>query len=138
MLIPITSGLAQPTVAFVAGNVSDLQVDPSTASASVTFANDGTYSTEGNIAGFDGDWITPVSAAGDAYEIRMTVNSGTTPTGATTDTWLGLGTTRTWTLEQSGVGATTANVTVEIRNAATEAVLSDGGGAFDITATVTV
>lgn len=138
MLIPITSGLGQPVVAFVAGSVSDFEVDPASASVSVTFANDGSYSTDGNVSGFSGDWITPVSAAGNSYEIRMTVNSGSTPSGAATGSWLGLGTTRTWSLEQVGVGSTAANVTVEIRNAATAVVLSDGGGAFDMTATVGV
>jgi hypothetical protein len=126
-----------PLVAFTVGAVSDFQIDPGSAAAEVTFANNGTYAGTGNIEGFSGNWISPTSAAGDAYDIRMTVNSGTTPSGSTTGIWLGLGTTRTWTISRSGLGTTASNVTVEIRRVSTLAVLSDGGGAFDMTASVT-
>jgi hypothetical protein len=137
MLIPITSGMASAAVvSFTTGAVSDFQLSPGSAAAEVTFTNTGTYTGSGNVQGFSGNWITPTSAAGNSYEIRMTVNSGSTPTGSATASWLALGTTRTWDLSQSGVGATTGNVTVEIRNASTLAVLSSGGGAFDMTATV--
>lgn len=140
MLIPISSGIARANVSFITGLISDSVIDPAVASATVTFANDGSYdgTASGGGGGFSGDWIAPPSAAGNAYEIRMTVNSGTTPSGAATGSWLGLGTTRTWVLSQSGVGSVTANVTVEIRLAATGVVLSSGSGAFDMTAQVTV
>ena len=137
MLVPITSGFASAAVvSFTAGAVSDFDLFPSDAAAIVTFTNTGTYTGEGNIQGFSGNWIAPTSAAGSAYDIRMTVNSGSTPTGSTTGIWLSLGTTRTWTISQSGIGTTASNVTVEIRNASTLAVLSSGGGAFDMTADV--
>ena len=137
MLIPITSGMASAAVvSFTTGAVSDFQLSPGTSNAEVTFLNNGTYTGTGNIQGFSGNWITPTSAAGSAYDIRMTRNSGATPTGSTTGIWLSLGTTRTWTISQSGIGTTASNVTVEIRNASTLAVLSDGGGAFDMTADV--
>lgn len=137
MLIPITSGMASAAVvSFTTGAVSDFQLDPGSAGAEVTFTNTGTYVGTGNIQGFSGNWITPTSAAGSAYDIRMTRNSGATPTGSTTGIWLSLGTTRTWTISQGGIGTTASNVTVEIRNASTLAVLSDGGGAFDMTANV--
>jgi hypothetical protein len=136
MLVPITSGFASAVVSFTAGAVSDLDGGGGTASVSVQFTNAGAYTGTGNVQGFSGNWITPTSAAGSAYEIRMTVNSGSTPSGSATASWLALGTTRTWDLSQSGVGATMGNVTVEIRNASTLAVLSSGGGAFDMTATV--
>lgn len=123
-------------VGFITGAVSDFQLSPGTSNAEVTFTNTGTYTGTGNIQGFSGNWITPTSAAGSAYDIRMTRNSGATPTGSTTGIWLSLGTTRTWTISQSGIGTTASNVTVEIRNASTLAVLSDGGGAFDMTADV--
>lgn len=125
------------TVSFTAGAVTDIQVTPGSAAASVTFANDGTYTSVGNIEGFSGNWITPTSRAGSAYDIRMTVNTGSTPTGSSTGIWLALGTTRSWSLSQSGLGTTEANVTIEIRRASSGSVLSSGGGAFDITATVT-
>ena len=137
MLIPIFAGVSIATVSFTTSAVEDLEVDPSISTVTVTFANDGTYTGSGGVSGFSGNWIDPTSAAGDDYEIRMSVNSGTTPSGASTGSWLGLGTSRIWLLTQSGVGAKTANVTVEIRKAS-GATLSNGGGAFDMTATVTV
>ena len=137
MLIPITSGMASAAVvSFTVGPVSDFQLSPGSAAAEVTFTNTGTYTGTGNVQGFSGNWIAPTSAAGSAYDIRMTVNTGSTPTGSTTGIWLSLGTTRTWTISQSGIGTTASNVTVEIRNASTLAVLSNGGGAFDMTADV--
>ena len=137
MLIPITSGMASAAVvSFTAGAVSDFQVDPGSAAAEVTFTNTGTYVGTGNIQGFSGNWITPTSAAGSNYDIRLTVNSGSTPSGSAPNIWLSLGTTRSWAITQSGIGTTASNVTVEIRNAASLVVLSSGGGAFDITAEV--
>jgi hypothetical protein len=123
-------------VSFTTGAVADFQITPGEAAAEVTFTNTGAYTGSGNIQGFSGNWITPTSAAGSAYDIRMTRNSGSTPSGSATGIWLSLGTTRTWTISQSGAGTTASNVTVEIRNASTLAVLSDGGGAFDMTANV--
>jgi hypothetical protein len=123
-------------VSFTVSDVSGFELSPGLAIAQVEFSNTGSYTGTGNVEGFSGNWITPTSAAGSAYEIRMTVNSGSTPSGSATGTWLSLGTTRTWTISQSGAGTTTSNVTVEIRRASTGTVLSNGGGAFDMTANV--
>jgi|LakMenE18May11ns_1017448.scaffolds.fasta_scaffold9097426_1 hypothetical protein len=134
----VANTIRGPVVSFTTGPVTDEQIDPATATAEVSFTNAGAYSGTGNVESFSGTWIVPTSAAGNAYEIRMTVNSGTTPSGSATGSWLGLGTTRTWTITKSGLGpSTTSNVTIEIRNASTLAVLSNGGGAFVMTATVT-
>jgi hypothetical protein len=138
MLIPISSGLAVAVVSFTTSAVEDLEIDPSAATVTVTFANDGTYTGAGGISGFSGNWVTPTSYAGDDYEIRMTVNSGTTPAGSATGSWLGLGTTRAWSLTQITAGTKTANVTIEIRRASSGVVLSSGSGAFDMTAEVTI
>lgn len=138
MLIPITSGLASAVVSFATGNVEDAEVDPGFSTVTVTFASDGSYSGDGNVSGFSGNWVTPLTAAGSDYEVRMTVNSGSTPGGSATGSWLSLGTTRFWTFSQVGVGFTTSNVTVEIRKASSGVVLSDGGGAFNMSATVSI
>jgi len=135
-LLGYAANMGDPRVSFTAGAVSDVQLDPSISTVNVTFSNDGSYASSGNTQGFSGNWISPVSAAGNAYEIRMTVNSGSTPTGSATASWLALGTTRTWSLSQAVVGTTTANVTVEIRKASTGTVLSSGGGAFNMSAQV--
>ena len=127
---------AGAVVSFTLNAVSDFQLSPGSAAAEVTFLNTGGYTGVGNVEGFSGNWITPTSAAGSAYEIRLTVNSGTTPSGSAPNIWLSLGTARSWNITQSGDGTTACNVTIEIRRASTGAVLSDGGGPFDITATV--
>ena len=137
LIAAVAATLKRPAqVSFTTGAVANFQVTPGEASVSVSFTSAGAYTGTGNVESFSGNWITPIAAAGSNYDIRLTVNSGSTPTGSSTGAWLSLGTTRTWTISQSGLGVTTSNVTVEIRNASTLAVMSDGGGAFDMTATV--
>lgn len=107
--------------------VSDLTISPTNASASFSLENDGdvariTVTTGGGGTVDVGDWITPRSAAGAAYEARATVNSGSLSSG-TTGSWLALSSTRTWTLNQTSVGTTTCELTVEIRRASTGEVL---------------
>jgi hypothetical protein len=71
-----------------------------------------------------GDWVTPTSAAGAAFDCRMTVNSGDSLSQGTVGSWLSLGTTRTWGNEQFAAGSRSSNVTLEVRDAATLVVLS--------------
>jgi hypothetical protein len=79
-----------------------------------------------------GEWETG-GAAGNLYEVFCTENSGSV-TGSLTGQWLSLGTTRTWEVTQSVTGVNTANITVQIRRADTQAVLDTA--THDITATV--
>ena len=115
-------------------NSTDLAADPADAESGVMLENDGDLievDLSGNID--RGDWITPKSAAGNAYEARVTVNTGTLSTG-TGGVWQALGTTRSWTVQQTVIGTKTANITVEIRLAITGLVLATK--TVDITATV--
>lgn len=84
-------------------------------------------------------WILPRnSTVGDAYEVRMTKNSGTTITG-TVGSWLALTSNRSWSVTRApgeGLGTNSANVTLEIRLASTGEVLASA--TFDIQATVDV
>jgi hypothetical protein len=98
-------------------------------SAALVFLQDGSYSDTG-AAGIgltntglvqatgisDYTWLL-IGAVGD-YQVRTTKTSGTSPSG-TLATWLGLGTSRAWTLSGTGV---TCNLTVEIRDVATSTV----------------
>ena len=55
-------------------------------------------------------WLT-AGAASD-YDVMLTFNSGTSPTGAALGTWLNCGTTRSWTVTRGAVvGVNTANCT---------------------------
>lgn len=84
-------------------------------------SNGDLFLTSGNNTVVDGgDWITPQTNM-SLYSARMTINSGSSTSG-TFGTWLGLGTTRTWTLS-GGTGGVDATWTVEIRLESTGVVL---------------
>lgn len=58
-------------------------------------------------------WLTPATNMGD-YEIRATLNSGTTPDVGTIGTWEALSTTREWTLTSAG-SSVSCELFIEIR-----------------------
>lgn len=60
-------------------------------------------------------WIDPDSAAPGDYEVRVTVNSGSLDIGDSTGIWLALTSNRSWGCEVTGIGTSTANITVDIR-----------------------
>lgn len=69
-----------------------------------------------------GDWISPKAGFAN-YEAMLTVDSGSSPTGAALATWLSLATTRNWQLAQAVVGINSSSTTLQIRNATTLVVL---------------
>lgn len=79
---------------------------------------------------YEDDWVNTHSDTGRAasdFEIRATVNSGDTPTGASVATWLALSTERTWTVSAStaspaGSDSASCELLIEIRDASTETV----------------
>lgn len=115
-VIKLTSPVA---VSFASGGVS-------TASTGYRAANDGfIYTAAGASLTFaqQEQWDSQPATVGE-YDIRVTVNSGTTPAGSATGSWLNLASTRTWTLT-AAIGTTrTCDLTVEIRSATTLAVLA--------------
>lgn len=86
----------------------------STGVASYTATSSGTYAT------ISGEWLT--GGAASDYEVRAQKTAGT-GTPSNLNTWLGLGTTRTWSLSQSGEGETFVYLTIQIRDATTLTVL---------------
>ncbi len=117
MTIAIFGGTANGvSITAVDANPTARVITPTTAVCSYSLESDGdivmTVLTNSTVD--VGDWITPkVGMSG--YDARLHLNSGTNPTTGTMDTWLNLGTTRTWTLERSGLGTTSNNCTLEIR-----------------------
>lgn len=100
--VSITSNATSPT--------------PSVASYELTSAGDiNRGTTQGGTVDI-GDWIAPKAAAGAGYECRATVTSGALSSG-TTGSWLNLGTTRTWSVVETGSSSSTATITVEIGRA---------------------
>lgn len=132
LLAMIAGALDQPRVTLSNDTASDITFG-GTSTASITAANDGTITGSGNVSSFGPvNWITPASAAGAAYEVRATVNSGSLTSG-TTGSWLALDTSRTWScVRSSSAGSEAANVTLEIRRASTGAVLDSAD--YDISA----
>lgn len=99
---------------------------PSDASATYALTNTGLEQATGKA---DGTWLLGGSA-GD-YDVRATLTSGTLTLG-TTGSWLNLGTSRSWNVTRTddAAGTTTAEMTVEIRLAATGAVLATATVSF--------
>ena len=91
-----------------------------------------------NYFSYAGEWMDPTDSGIVAnYECRLTNNSGVAPSGASLGVWLPCNFTRDWSitrLHTSGVGDTVSSNTLEIRDAATQAVLATAG--VDLTATI--
>lgn len=107
----------------------DFSIVPTAAFAGIRFHSDGTVDVREGNGGYVNSytWRTGTGASSD-YEVRWTVGSGT-PTGDTTGTWLGLGTTREWYEATTGGGFSSqiSSGTVEIRMAASPFTVFDSG-----------
>lgn len=88
------TGLINPTYTLPASmNGSKNSLSPLDAYVWVSMFNDGTY-TYGQGAGTSGNWKV-AGGAGD-WDIMMVKTAGDTPNGDAVNTWLNLGTSRTW------------------------------------------
>lgn len=96
-------------------------VDPADATAGYRLLSTG--SAEVTLAGvytaITGEWLR--AGAASSYEARATLQSGTTPSG-TLNSWLGLGTNRTWDLTTTVAGLITCDILIEIRLASSGVV----------------
>jgi hypothetical protein len=103
-------------------SASKVTTDGSTATASFTFRTDRKVVDQDG-SSLDTSWISSGYNLGD-YSIRVTVNSGTTPTG-TIGSWLALSSNRTWSLSQSSgaSGTKTCSLKVEIKENASGTIL---------------
>jgi len=98
--------------------VSNVAVDPATATATYTVNTDGHIRVHGG--GSLEEWL--VAGTSSEFDVRATHNSGSTPSG-TYSSWLNLGTSRSWSLSQSGIGSLTGTITIEIRESAGGTIL---------------
>lgn len=123
-------------LAAVAGSLNGIRVSLSgqaisdfvpgaAASASYQLTSAGVVNQITNTGGTSslGNWITPTSAAGGAYEARVTTTAGTLTSG-TTGAWTALSATQTWNVTRSTLGQKTCTFTIEIRFAASGSVLA--------------
>lgn len=124
------------SLAAIPNPVQDIEIDPTDATVSVTLGTDGSANYVGTLGTTNFSWFDPNrTGVGSEYWCRLTVNSGSTPSGSATGSILALSTLRSWSLTRTTIGTTTANVTLQI--------FSDAGGAnvvatrtFDMTAFV--
>lgn len=100
-----------------------------TSTAGVQFFSTGTYNTYGNDGGNSPPasppavWLTG-GGSGANYEIKFTPTTGSPNAGDVTGSWLSLSTTRSWGMSRSTLGSISCFGTIEIRDAATLAVLA--------------
>lgn len=108
---------------------------PATATAGWRFNRDGTVDRQQGSWSYRHDWGTPTGGTdGDNYEIKATLNSGSTPSGVTVGVWYALSGTRLYYLYRSSVGSLSCNLTISVRDAATQIV--QGSQTYTINATV--
>lgn len=113
-----TNRLVFASVNLLGLDPTDAVATPATATAIYSLTSTGFEQASDHS---DSQWLTAGTASD--YEARVTITAGTLSSG-TDGVWLGLGTTRTWTKTRSAVGISTCTVTVEIRIAATGAVVA--------------
>ena len=114
---------ARPAFEITPTSLFAVAFDPSSANVNINFQRDGDISALGGTPGA-GAWIEPRSATiGDSYQIRATLNSGTSPASGTLNTWQALSSTRAWSWTRSGIGFTLANVTFQIRRVSDSVVV---------------
>lgn len=108
-------------VNIVGGEVISIVVVPVDATATYTLSSAGTESS--NTGSINNTWL--ISGVASDYEVRATVNTGALTGGSATGAWLSLLSSRAWTcmraLDSSGLEQ--ATLTIEVRDAATLAVL---------------
>jgi hypothetical protein len=122
--------------------ISKTTTDGSAATASFTIRTDRTVQNHAGTT-IDSAWLASGYSASD-YSVRVTVNSGTTPTG-TIGSWLALTSNRTWSLTDAAgaSGTKTCSLKVEIKENASGTILdtatytltadsqaSGGGGSY--------
>lgn len=124
-------GNMQPAlrVSLLGGTAQHFSLTPTDATASYSIVSSGPslgleQKTQGGSTTTIGNWLRTGSLSD--YDVRATLNSGTSPAGSGVGTWLNLGTSRFWSLTDTGpVGPPiTCNLTIEIRDASTLAVLT--------------
>lgn len=114
-----------PTVSLPAALSPTSTVAAGTATCQFELTNGGDIrmTTVNNTVNDVGDWITPKNSF-SLFEVMLTVNSGTSPSGSAVGSWLNLGTTRNWQISQAVLGINSNNCTVQIRRASSGVVMA--------------
>jgi hypothetical protein len=101
--------MGNASVHLVSDTATAIATHPSNATAAVNITNAGTQT------GTDGGPYTWLKGGlASSYEIQATLNSGTV-TGDAFGSWLNLGTSRVWSLTESGIGTKLGSIGLQIR-----------------------
>lgn len=121
LIAAVAGTMGGPRVSISNENIQDITVSPTNASAGYQLTSSGAINSVTVSGGTVqiGTWITPTSAAGADYDVYV---SGAVTTG-TVDTWLSLGSTRTWSIEATSVGISAVDITVQIRRTPSGSVI---------------
>lgn len=105
-------------------SASALVFSPETATAAVRLTSDGDADSQLNLGSWVNQFAWLLVGAGADFECRVSMTSGTSFSGSALDTWLGLGSTRSWSLDRSSTGITEGFATLELRRAGTSFILA--------------
>lgn len=101
-------GLDPADIGMVSHNIQTVVVNPGPALTSISFAVGGNLTAQGTTSISPAinttlEWLKDVAASvGADWDLRATLTAGSTPTTGTMNTWLNLGTARSWTNLASG------------------------------------
>lgn len=111
------------TVKLLDHAIDDLQPSPAAASATYTINSNGKvqYATSTGSGDLE-NWVVPAGNSG-LYEVFATLNSGSLDSGSTL-TWLPLSVTRSWNAAIPGAGNQAADLTMQLRLAASGVILA--------------
>ena len=118
-------------------SLSYVNFSPGNAYVGARFKSDGSADLQRSASGSwyaTDPWGLPVTTGvGSGYDIRATLNSGTSPSGSAVGSWLNLATTRYWQLVETGIGTKACNLTIEIRDAVSLTLLDTQTYSLDAT-----
>lgn len=107
-------GTSNFSVDVIGAVLIDTAQDPANASVGYRLNSNGDEETfEDSVYAPINTWLLGGSASD--FECRMLVDSGTTPAGSATNSWLTLASSRAWTLAQNEVGVDSNVITIQIR-----------------------
>lgn len=115
-------GASGGAVTLAIPDLNAFVIDPNDATVSLFMGTNGDMDWVENGFTTDNAWFTPEQTGiGSQYWVRLTVNSGITPSGDATGVWLALSAARSWAWTRTTVGSSSSNLTI--------AIATDSGGA---------
>lgn len=123
MILALVGTLANTIITLPGSLIEDATAGAS--SASLDILNTGLIIGSGNVNYLSDVWVTPTSKASN-YEVRATVQSGSSLSSGTTGSWLALSSSRNWTLSVTGNNAKNTSLLIEIRLANSGVVVKSG------------